>query len=710
MKLYICEKPSQARDLANNLNISGSNDGYIGDSNTVITWAIGHLIQQLEPDKINPKYKKWQLEHLPIIPNNWQMEPNPKTKKQLNTVGKLLKQTHNVIIATDGDREGETIGRELLDYFNYNGTIKRLWLTALDDSSIQKALTNLKTDNDTKPLYFAGLARSRADWLVGMSLTRLMTLLAQRQGYQGVLSIGRVQTPTLAIVVKRDLEIDNFIPKDYFNVIATFTGIVAKWQPNKELGLDKVDEQSRCINKQLAQSIINTITSDATAQVSKFNTVRKKIAPPLLFSLSALQQETSKKFSYGAKQTLDIAQKLYETHKLTTYPRTDCKHVPESQFTEAQDVCSALFKVDNNIQKALNNTNLKIKSRVWNDKKLSAHHAIIPTTNIIGINQLNEAEFNIYDLIRRSYISQFYTHYEYDKTDIAISVNNEVFTTTLNVDKIIGWKSALNDDYQSKTVNIPQLSVGQNLSVDNLDLQTKQTTPPSRYTEGTLIAAMEKAHLLVTDEQLKKVLKGNEGIGTEATRANIIQLLLNRKFVTTKNKKLISTDIGRTLVAAVPKEIKDPAMTAIWESSLAQIELGKLKLQSFMDWQEKWLHQFVANYKDKDIAINSANSTNKEIKTYPCPVCEKDMFLRASKKGKFWGCSGYPNCKTTATDSNGKPLFNSDLPDCPNCDKKLNRIKGKKGYFWACKGYFDNPKCEFTAQDKNNNPVLNKTN
>ncbi len=600
MQLYICEKPSQARDLAGVLGVNDSRDGYIGNGGTTITWAIGHLVQLLEPDEVNTDWKKWRLEQLPMIPSNWQMKPNIKTKKQLNVVGKLLKKTKHVIIATDGDREGETIGRELLDYFSWKGTVERLWLTALDSKSIKNALDNIKKGEETQSLYQAGLARSRADWLVGMSLTRLMTLLSQnKSGHKGVLSVGRVQTPTLAIVVGRDLEIENFKAKDYFDIVGVFSGVTTKWQANKELGLDQVDEQGRCINLELAENVLNKVNNSDNATITTFETHHKKVVPPLLFSLSALQQQASKNFGYGAKQVLDISQSLYEKHKATTYPRTDCNYLPKSQLKEVPFIFDSLLQSDPKLKSLIDNADKSIVSRVFNDSKIKAHHSIVPTTKIININQLSEAEFNLYNLIRRRYIAQFYPNYEYDKTIITISVNNEIFTTSLNVDKAVGWKIVLSSNYKPQTANIPNMQIGQRLSIDSVDLQTKQTTPPARYTEGTLIGAMENAHLLVSDEKLKKVLKGNEGIGTEATRANIIQLLINRGFIDNKSKKLVSTNTGRTLIASVPKEIKDPAMTAYWESSLGQIESGKLNLESFINWQERWLHQFVNHYKDK---------------------------------------------------------------------------------------------------------------
>ncbi|SFV89699.1 DNA topoisomerase III [hydrothermal vent metagenome] len=695
MKLYICEKPSQAKDLARVLGLRGnSKSGFIGNSSIAVTWAIGHLIQQLDPDEVDAKYSKWNMEHLPIVPRVWEMKPNPKTKKQLNIIKGLLQKSNHVVIATDGDREGEVIGRELIDYFNWTGTgnINRLWLTALDDNSIQKALNNLKQGSETEPLYYAGLARARADWMVGMSATRALSLMAQGKGYRGVLSVGRVQTPTLAIVVNRDIEIENFKPKDYYDIRAEFSGISAKWIP--EEGGEYCDDENRCIDEQYVNHICNNIRK-GSATVVKFATQRKKVPPPLLYSIDFLQEQANKKFGFSSKQVLDLAQSLYEKHKATTYPRSDCQYLPLSQLSEVKDVMTAISSIDSNMGKLISNADLTIQSKVWNDKKLGAHHGIIPTDNRnVDMSSMTTDECKLYDLICRSYIAQFYPNYEYDKTDIEINASNEIFKNIVNLDVNLGWKIVTNSQAELKQGVVPNLENGQTLSVDGADVETKQTKPPARYSEGSLVKAMKNAHQFVTDVNLKKILKGDEGIGTSATRANIIDLLKKRNFLLVKKKQIISTDTGRALISAVPSAVKDPGMTAIMESSLSKIASGELTLEAFMDWQVDWLGKLIESIKSQTISIES------NIKTIECPDCGKHMFLRNGKKGQFWGCSGYPECKTMAQNNGGKAVFEKDMPDCPECGKKLRRIKGKKGFFWSCSGYFDTPKCEFTAQDK----------
>jgi DNA topoisomerase-3 len=698
MKLYICEKPGQARDLARNLGVSGKGDGFIGDNSVAVTWAIGHLVQQLNPDEIDTKYSKWNTEDLPIVPEIWKMKPNAKTKKQLNIIKGLLQKSNHVVIATDGDREGEVIGRELLDYFEWTGNINRLWLTALDDNSIKKALNSLKQGSETEPLYAAGLARARADWLVGMSATRALSLMAQKKGYRGVLSVGRVQTPTLAIVVNRDIEIENFKTKDYYDILGVFSGVEAKWWFNND---EFSDKNGRCINKSFAQSIVDSVKSGGNAVVEKFATQRKKVSSPLLHSIDTLQEQANKKFGFSSKQTLDLAQSLYEKHKATTYPRSDCQYLPISQLSEVKDVMTAISNIDSNMGKLIVNADLTVQSKVWNDKKLSAHHAIIPTNNTqVNVSGMTTDESKLYDLICRSYIAQFYPSYEYDKTSIEINASGEMFNANINVDVNLGWKIVTNSQAELRQDTVPKLTKGQELTVDTVDIEIKQTKPPARYNEGALIKAMKNAHQFVTDVNLKKILRGDEGIGTSATRANIIELLKKRNFLTVNQKQIISTDTGRALISAVPTEVKDPGMTAIMEGSLSKIASGELTLDAFMDWQVEWLGKLIETIKSREISIES------NIQTVECPECGKDMFLRQGKKGKFWGCSGYPDCKTVAQNNNGKAVFEKDMPDCPKCGKKLRRIKGEKGFFWSCKGYFDEPKCEFMTQDKAGKPFL----
>lgn len=478
--------------------------------------------------------------------------------------------------------------------------------------------------------------------------------------------------------------------------------VVADVNVNADVDVD-VDVEGRCISEQYAKDTTENILSNNHAAVENFTTQRKKVPPLLLHSIDTLQEQANKKFGFSSKQTLDLAQSLYEKHKAVTYPRSDCQYLPISQLSEVKGVMTAISSIDSNMGKLIANADLAVRSKVWNDKKLSAHHAIIPTDNMqVNVSNMTTDESKLYDLICRSYIAQFYPSYEYDKTSIEINTAGEIFSANTNVDINLGWRVVTNAQVELKQDTAPKLTQGQELTVDTIDIEAKQTKPPARYNEGALVKAMKNAHQFVTNANLKKILRGDEGIGTSATRANIIELLKKRNFLTVNKKQIISTDTGRALISAVPAEVKDPGMTAIMESALSKIASGELTLDAFMDWQADWLSKLIETIKSQEISIEA------NIQTVECPECGKNMFLRQGKKGRFWGCSGYPDCKTVAQNNNGKAVavFEKDMPDCPECGKKLRRIKGKKGFFWSCKGYFDEPKCEFMTQDKAGKPVL----
>ncbi|VAX08821.1 DNA topoisomerase III, partial [hydrothermal vent metagenome] len=387
----------------------------------IITWCIGHLLEMAPPHAYDPALKKWSFEGLPILPQQWRMEVTKNGRKQFNAVKRCLQKAIEVVIATDADREGETIAREVLAVCNWRGPISRLWLSALDEASIRKALSNILPGNKTEPLYWAGLARSRADWLVGMNLTRAYTLAARSQGGDSLLSVGRVQTPTLNLIVDRDREIKAFKPIPYFDLIGRFsTGdqtLVAQWVPHGT----SVDQEGRCKDRQVVVSMAQQLTGHR-GRINQAETQRKKEAAPLPFSLSALQQEASRRWGMGAQQVLETAQALYETHKATSYPRTDCDYLPVNQHEEAPTVLEALAQSDNRLAALVGKANPTLRSRCWNDAKITAHHAIVPTLATVDISKLTETEFRLYDLIRRRYLAQFFPRYEYDQTTIKVAI------------------------------------------------------------------------------------------------------------------------------------------------------------------------------------------------------------------------------------------------------------------------------------------------
>lgn len=652
-RLFLCEKPSQARDIARVLGANGKGDGCLQGDGVTVTWCFGHLLEMASPEGYGEQYKRWSLETLPILPTDWQLEVKRDARKQFRIIKALLSNAGEVVIATDADREGEVIAREVLQLCRWSGPLSRLWLSALDHTSIRKALASLRPGAQTQPLYWAGLGRSRADWLVGMNLTRAYTVLGRERGHDGVLSVGRVQTPTLRLVVDRDRDIESFQPVPYWDVLATFeTGggrFRAKWVPRQEVS----DAEGRCINEQAARTLAQQL-SGKHGSVTSIETKRGREVPPLPYDLGTLQQEADKRFGMGAQQLLDTVQSLYESHKAVTYPRTDCPYLPESMLAEASAVLEAMTRSDPELVHTVSNADLNLRSRAWNDGKITAHHAIIPTTAPADITRMSDGERKVYDLIRRRYLAQFYPAHEFDKTLACLSVEQNIFKATGRRIVADGWKSLYQSsredgDDDADAQELPHLTRGATCPVVEAEVAAKHTKPPARFTEGTLIAAMKNVSKLITDERLRQVLRETSGIGTEATRAGIIKTLFDRGFMLKRQKNLISTDTGRALVDALPDPVKDPGTTALWEQALDDIAQGRGHLDEFVRRQAEWVAAMVTHAKQ------SGDLGGMSVEQHPCPECGKPLRRRKGKSGVFWGCSGYPECKVSLPDSGGKP-------------------------------------------------------
>ena len=600
MKLFLCEKPSQGRDIARVLGATQRGEGCLTGNEFIVTWGFGHLMEMAPPEYYDEKYKKWVLKDLPVIPAQWRLQVKKEGKKQFGNIRKHLKKASAVVIATDADREGEMIAREILEECQYRGPLLRLWLSALDDASIRKGLASLRPGESTETLYQAGLGRARADWLVGMNLTRLFTLRGRKPGEKGVYSVGRVQTPTLHLIVDRDREIANFVPRDFWTLAVSLTAnsgdvtgsFQADWLAPEGVG----DEEGRCLNAATAQQAARDIREAANARVTGTETKRVKEFAPLPFDLGTLQQHCSKRWGMGAQQVLDIAQSLYETHKVTSYPRTDCGYLPLSMKNEAPQVLRAILTGIPAIHPLLAACDMQQISRVWNDSKITAHHGIIPTTKPAVISNMNDDERRVYDLICRHYIAQFLPIHEADRTLIQLACGKHQLVARGSVVVAPGWKRAFSDNEQPDGENqvLPRLTEGATCPVSDISLMTRKTRPPEHYTEGTLIAAMKHAARFVTDERLKQRLKDSAGLGTEATRAGIIETLLFRGYIRKDKRHLVATDSARTLMAMVPDIVKDPGMTAIWEQALDEVAAGRLPLAVFLQKQSEWLSAMVS--------------------------------------------------------------------------------------------------------------------
>ena len=600
MRLFLCEKPSQAKDIAKVLGASRRGDGCWLGPDVTVTWCIGHLLETAPPDAYDARYKRWDLKDLPIVPERWKMLVKPKTASQFKAVKRLLGEASELVIATDADREGEMIARELVEHCRYRGPIQRLWLSALDDASIRKALKALKPGSETFNLYHAALGRSRADWLIGMNMSRLFTLLGRQSGYQGVLPVGRVQTPTLRLVVDRDRSIADFVPVPFWAIevqlLADGTSFTAQWRAPE----DVCDEQGRCLKPELARAAAEAMRRAASARLVKLQTERMREAAPLPFDLGTLQEVCSKKLGLGAQETLDIAQALYETHKVITYPRSDCGYLPLSQHGEAPGILAALAKADPALAALQPHLDAQRRSRAWNDAKVTAHHGIIPTIAAQSLDRLVGKQRAVYTLIRARYLAQFLPNHEYDRTQADFDCAGHALRAVGKRIVEPGWRRALPEALTPTTGReapepqaLPALREGQDCSVREVTLKDLWTQPPKPFTEGDLIKAMKNVAKLVDDPRLKQKLKDTTGIGTEATRAGIIQGLLDRGYLTKQGKALAATPAAFSLIDAVPRPIADPGTTAIWEQALDMVQSGEMPLEEFVAKQSAWMSKLV---------------------------------------------------------------------------------------------------------------------
>ncbi|MBC3409895.1 DNA topoisomerase III [Pseudomonas sp. SWRI51] len=600
MRLFLCEKPSQAKDIAKVLGANRRADGCWQGTDVCVTWCIGHLLETAPPDSYDQRYKRWSLDDLPIIPEKWKMTVKPKTASQYKAVKRLLGEARELVIATDADREGEMIARELVEHCRYRGPIQRLWLSALDDASIRKALARLLPGQETFSLYHSALGRSRADWLIGMNMSRLFTLLGRQSGYQGVLPVGRVQTPTLRLVVDRDRSIADFVPVPFWAIDVQLHSAGQVFNSQWRAPDDACDDQGRCLNQALAQQAAADMQAAGTAQVAKIATERVREAAPLPFDLGTLQEVCSKKLGLGAQETLDIAQALYETHKLITYPRSDSGYLPVSQHSEAPAILAALQRADASLAPLQQHLEPGRRSRAWNDQKVSAHHGIIPTAAASDPARLPPKYKAVYTLVRARYLAQFLPNHEYDRTQADFDCAGHALRAVGKQIVEPGWRRALPEALTPAkgreappTQVLPALQKGQNCSVHGLNLKDMWTQPPKPFTEGDLIKAMKNVAKLVDDPRLKQKLKETTGIGTEATRASIIQGLLDRGYLLKNGKALSATPAAFSLIDAVPRAIADPGTTAIWEQALDMVQSGEMSLEEFVSRQSAWMGKLV---------------------------------------------------------------------------------------------------------------------
>lgn len=630
--LIIAEKPSVARDIASVLKVKGKGDSCLVGDAYIISWAIGHLVGLSDPEAYNPAYKKWAKAHLPIMPDKMSLTPMPKTKSQLSTLKKLMNsaEVSQIVCATDSGREGELIFRYIYDYVKCKKPVSRLWISSMTNEAIKEGFERLKPSGEYDNLYKSAKCRSEADWLVGINASRAYTI-----NYGVLLSIGRVQTPTLNILVERQREIEAFVPRDYWQILADFGLYSGLWTDLKA-------NENKIFDKDKATDIHNKIKGQA-GKIISVKTERKSQPPGLLYDLTLLQRECNRRFSYSAKDTLQYAQDLYEKRKLITYPRTDSQHLPEDMRGKVIGVIKSMpaEPYGEYVEYLTALPKLPMGKRIFDGAKVSDHHAIIPTGKQVNLGSLSTAERNVYDMIVRKFLASFYPPYVYDVTKIITEVCGESFLTQGNTVVDMGWKVVYSSEKNEaeKEELLPDVSEGEEPKVIDSKLTKKKTEPPKPYTEGELLNAMENAGRFTDDEELKQQLK-DSGIGTPATRAAIIERIIAVGYVRRKGKVLLPTEKGVKLIDVLPVELKSPETTGKWERGLSKIAKGNMDSVKFMESIGRFT-RFIVEAADKKQPVffekeektrpKKTGLTKEANKLGSCPICEGGAVFENTK-------------------------------------------------------------------------------
>ncbi|KAA1171158.1 DNA topoisomerase III [Marinobacter salinexigens] len=718
MRLYIAEKPSLARAIAASLpGPHQKGQGWIrcgkGDSAATVSWCIGHLLEPAEPGRYNPRWKKWHLEDLPMFPEKWEVMPKDSVRQQLKVLESLIRQADTVIHAGDPDREGQLLVDEVIRYFGCEAPVQRVLINDLTPAAVARAIQSPRDNREFRRLSHSALARQRADWLYGINLTRFYTLSYQHQGEQGVYSVGRVQTPVLGLVVERDNTIADFEPKPYYRIEARFRAqdgevdqrpFTARWLPDDQFQ-DYLDDENRLLDKATAEQIADSVSGRAGRIVESQFRDRSE-PPPLPLSLSALQIEAGRLFRMGAKEVLDTAQALYERHQLITYPRSDCRYLPEGHFEQREQVIRSISRVAPSLSEACDACDTQRKTKAWDDSNVDAHHAIIPTTRGTANGKLSQAEENVYGLISRYYLMQFSADAIHREGRLTVQAADHRFRATETAVFEAGWKTLelrLRDG-QGEKEKPPLPRLEKNETVDCLDSSVveRKTQPPQHFTDATLLSAMTNIARFVADKELRKTLRETDGLGTEATRAAIIDTLFKREYLFRESRHIRATEKGRALIAALPESVSKPDRTAVWEATLEEIRRGEGDPRHFLETLKQEIQGFISAPSGKRPEESSPETAADQIH---CPKCRAPMTERDGKFGRFYACTRYPQCKGTRPIEDSAPADGTGLKPipCPHCFSPLVRRKGKKGWFWGCSNF---PACRQTVNDDNGKPAM----
>ena len=663
--LVLAEKPSVGKELARVLKCNQNKGSYIEGNKYIVTWAMGHLVGLMDPEGYDEKYKKWSMETLPMLPKNMKLTVLKKTGKQYNEVKKQLlrNDVSDIIVATDAGREGELVAYWILEKVKVNKPVKRLWISSQTEKAILEGFKNLKPGKEFENLRKAAVCRAEADRLVGLNVTRALTCK-----YNAQLSAGRVQSPTLAMIVNREEEIKNFKPVDYFNIKALGKGITLIW----------VSDKGTIYEEDLAKSIVNKC-KDKEGEVVEIIKSNKKKYSKALYDLTELQRDANKIWGYSAKQTLNIMQRLYENHKLLTYPRTDSRYITSDIVSTIPERLKAVsFGEYRAVSEMLLKSGVKANKNFVDNSKVSDHHAIIPTEQKGNLANLSTEEKHIYDLVVKRFLSVMMKPYEYEQTSIKVNVNREIFTAKGNIPKQKGWKvlyEKLDLDEEEKTQDLPQLNKGDKIKLLDVSYIKKQTEPPSRFNEATLLSAMENPQKYVNvGKDAAKTLGETGGLGTVATRADIIEKLFNSFVIEKKGKDIYPTSKGKQLIELVPKDLKSPLLTAKWEKQLDDIAKGKINDSKFIKDMREYATNLVEDVKGGTEKFHHDNQTGSR-----CPNCGKYLLEVNGKNGRMLVCQdrecGYRENLARLTNAR-----------CPECHKKLELRGQGEGKIYVCVG------------------------
>ncbi|WP_456267184.1 DNA topoisomerase III [Kushneria sp. AK178] len=582
MQLIIAEKPSLGRAIATALpGRFSQTEGALQGADITVSWCFGHLLEQAAPEVYDERFKRWRLDDLPITPSQWKLAPRPKARGQLSILRRLIKSADRVIHAGDPDREGQLLVQETIEYLGWKGPIDRLLISDMNTPAIKRAWQALEDNARFQSLYRAALTRSRADWLYGINLTRAWTVTGQQAGLKGVLSIGRVQTPLLGLIVRRDRTIENFQPVDFYPLWADFAtreGTVrAWWQPGEQ---HRMDDQGRLLDPAPARALAARLPGQP-ATVRDVEQKEQRQNAPLPYSLSTLQIDAARRYKMSAQSVLDCAQRLYERHRLITYPRSDCRYLPRDYLKGIDTTLRHACQGDDTLQQWHGGIDTTRVSRAFNDKQIGAHHAIAPTGQSPRWQTLSREEQNVYTLVIRNVLAQFYPPFEYRDTRVTLKALDEAFMTRGREILQVGWRALFNAPDEDAI--LPAMTRGDDARVTACEVQTRQTRPPDPFTDASLINAMTHVARYVTDDTVRATLRETDGLGNEATRASMIETLLTRAYIHRQSGAIRATQRGRGLIDALPESLSGPERTALWEQRLSRVREGSDSLEAFLD-------------------------------------------------------------------------------------------------------------------------------